>query len=616
MPKTFLTRASALVSGLLISLFALFPVISQAGDIDEAFKNLTGTMSTSIHEPGQYSSQARNAFVLGGADVRFPSRRSPTLFSVTPFSFSAGCGGISTYFGGFSFISGDEIKQLIKSVAQNAVGVAIELVITTLCGPCAHVMQVMRSLAKDAAKTSIDSCAVAHNLIDASGLASLQPSGDRGTKDASVCSSGSSDENKTQDYHDAMNGLCSGVESAANYISELSDRKVAEASKGGGDKVDAGGLKCANGSTCNRLWQLLNKTNLRGTDVPEYLRAKVILMNVIGTTIMCPPADKQKGKCGVGLDGSGAETKTEDANGVDAPRMEIYLPPQLGNVVGGDKALEMDDVFSFYMCGTDFENKGKTDAIKRTVVTFCSEVKQTKNPTTTTNDGQTTTTSEQSVVVAGSGFKDQAVWDCASSQGASDGKPAGAYEECLNVYKVPMSKSPMLKDAGGYLVSVLNTLQEGVDAVRTNDPKGLPPRVIELIQLSPVPLYQAINAAAVYPDAGAELVSLMGTYVAQLLVYADLRQVLREAERLDQSHFLSDKDIEKFYSFLGGMRGAMAKAQDHLVQRIYMQDAMMANIRSINLAIQREVLSEELLGPARFGTELSKAAQQAAKETK
>lgn len=564
-----------------LSVWALVVLLSTASlparaDIDSAFENLLGSATNvSVNEPGNYRSQARNSFVLGGADIRFPSRRSPTLYSVTPFSLNAGCGGISVFFGGFSFISGDEIKQLIESVARNSVGVAIELVMTTLCGPCAHVMQVMRSLAKDAARTAIDSCEMARSLMERGATKVLGPDRGKSDKDQAVCASTSTSTGESDDWIAAVsNGLCNSVEKAVSAIENITTRKL-QAAGVAADSSQGQAALCAAGARCNTVWSLLNQTNLRGTE-PDNVRAKLILMNVIGTNLICGADEACKA--------TASENGASDPDGVLRKDGLIYYPPRLGNVHGSGEGLDMQDVFSLYMCGTNYRTAGANAEVQAVIDQYCDIPPRV---------GQ----SAQSI-------GNRWIWDCDNGSGGANNR----YGACLQLVKLQAGTSAL--QGNGYLPYVVNLMQRGVEAVRTNSP--IPVEVIQLIQLTPIPLYQAINAAAVYPDAGAQLVAVMSTYVAQLLTYADLRDTIREAERLDQNLQFSAEELDRVFAFLGGMRATTDKAQRQIAQSITMQQTLMEQIRAINLAIQREVMSSELLGAAQFGTAITGAAQSAA----
>lgn len=578
MLNPLISRAPALLLGLLVVLFAAVPLSAQARSIDDAFKNLLGSQTNvSYTKPGSYSSQARNTFVAGGVDVRFPTTRTPALYSVTPFSMSAGCSGVSMHFGGLSFISGEEIKTLIENVAQNAEGVAIELVMTVLCGPCAHVMQVMRSLATAAARTALDSCQVARNLVEGGAVKFFGYEPNRVDKQSYECSQLCTESNKCAEWVASLtSGLCDGAKNTANFLEEyVMGTLEAIGGEGSGDPETKAAALCKVGVQCNTLWTAMNESKeLRGVD-EDKVRAKVLLMNVIGTNLACGT----DAKCIENMTGGGAKGQAAP-EGVTKGANDVYtFPPQLGNVSGDGSKASMQDVFTLFMCGTNWDSAGASPYAQEIIRSYCEVPGDSPHAKFQAQLAQLP------------------VWDCEDP------------EQCLVIKKVPLGASSLV--GSGYLPKVVNLIYDAVSRVRRNT--ALSDEQIQLIQVIPsVPLYQAINAAAVYPDAGGNLVALMSTYTAQLLAYAHIRDIIRQAEKLDRSNSLSADAYDRIYAFLGGMRAATMKAREQMSQSMVMQQALMEQIRLINLAMQREVMSTELLGTARFATAVTEAASKAA----
>src|SRR5690606_10290355 len=72
---------------------------------------------------------------------------------------------------------------------------------------------------------------------------------------------------------------------------------------------------------------------------------------------------------------------------------------------------------------------------------------------------------------------------------------------------------------------VSRLLDSAVDAVRSN--KEMPEEVIDLMQTAPYPLYQAVNAAAVYPVAAADLLDSISVLVAESASAAMMEEFIR-----------------------------------------------------------------------------------------
>ena len=584
--------------------------VARSETVADAFQSLISGTNTSVNSPGAYRTQARNVFVAGGLDVRFPNKAAPTLFSVTPFHFNAGCGGISAFFGGFSFISGKEIEQLIRSVAQNAIGMAVELVITTLCGPCASVMQVMRGLAVMASKTSLDSCHIASQLVDNSGLKSLLGSDDmQSLKVGSQCSLTAAMQGQAPDQSGADNSLCNDIQSGVANLTKAFGSALTAA--GIDPKSTLGKQKlCEKGAgSCNTIWTLLAQTDLGSGDPSQNVMDRLLMMNVLGTTVTLTSAAPPT----VGAAPASGTAATTDSSSTSTPSGSTALPvsaanaspqpdgqsvsyaPKLGNVTGSTgETADMEVVFRLLMCGPNANPTVANPAGQATVQWACS------GPANA-NGGQDNLASAS-------------VWDCSSSNvlgtgGSTGGGPLDPqYVDCLNVVQTTLGAT-MLGDPAqnpGYLVQVSNTLWSGVQAVQTNSP--MPQAVINLIQSVPVPIYQAINAAAVYPDAGADLIGVMSYQVAELLVFAHLRDIIRSASKFEQPVGFSQKEVTRVLALMGGMKAATNDKKKDLASQIVLQQQLLEQIRILNVAMQREIMTPELLGAQRYGTALTTSA--------
>ncbi|WP_144267202.1 conjugal transfer protein TraH, partial [Comamonas thiooxydans] len=125
------------------------------------FSGIGGT--TTIDQGGAIHSQTRSIYSLGGGMTSFQGKRV-SLLAVDPPNFSAGCAGISWHFGGFSFISMDEIRQLIEAIAQASLGVAVDLAMQVLCPQCYAVMSKLREISNMMRNAAADACKVAKAL--------------------------------------------------------------------------------------------------------------------------------------------------------------------------------------------------------------------------------------------------------------------------------------------------------------------------------------------------------------------------------------------------------------------------------------------------------------------
>ena len=118
----------------------------------------------SVDGPGYIAAQSRHVFTGGGITFRAPSQRYQ-LFSATPPSLSAGCGGIDLYSGSFSFINKEQFVQMLNNIAANSVGLAFK---TALCSTSANLCQAIEDLQRTVQglnRFNIDSCEAAKALV-------------------------------------------------------------------------------------------------------------------------------------------------------------------------------------------------------------------------------------------------------------------------------------------------------------------------------------------------------------------------------------------------------------------------------------------------------------------
>jgi Conjugative relaxosome accessory transposon protein len=584
---------------------ALLPTLAQA-DVAEAFKSLLSDgANVAVSSPGQFSSQARNSFVAGGLDVRFPNRAAPQILSITPFRIQAGCGGVSLFFGGFSFISGQEIVALIKAVAQNAIGLAVELVMTTLCGPCASVMQIMRQLALAAANKALDSCQIAKALMNSASSSMGVNAGAAETSQDTCTNLGAMWGNLT-DQSAAQNGasnLCNDMKSAIGNGTQWVSKALTAA---GIDPKSPLGQKelCSKQLTCNTMWTLLNQTDLYDNSNVDNIRDKLLIMNITGTTIKTagnalgapasPTGNSATAAAGGGwlaagpsLTGSTSSTTpgASGTPGVDtaATAGPNTFAPTLGNLSKTD-ANNMKNVFKLLECGVPGSPNIKiTDPRAQDLVNAeCSDAAN--------SDGSTASLAQIQV------------WDCADSTATSFSFGDSGYQACTTLFPVPLGNTALATNEG-YLYYVANLLFAGVAAVQNNTP--LDPNLIALIQEVPVPIYQAINVSAVYPDAGYQLISSMSVEVAQMLIYEHIRDLVQVAGRFKGDLAISSADFDRVLEFFGQMNADTQANDLKVASQITRQQVMMGQIRSVNLAIQNEVMTPELLGAHRYGTALN-----------
>lgn len=90
---------------------------------------------------GTYQSKSATHFYGGNVTARINQPAPKNLVGFTPPSYKAGCGGIDIYGGSFSLISGDEVVQMARGIAQGAAPYFFNLAVSSICASCGVTLQ-------------------------------------------------------------------------------------------------------------------------------------------------------------------------------------------------------------------------------------------------------------------------------------------------------------------------------------------------------------------------------------------------------------------------------------------------------------------------------------------
>lgn len=525
---------------LLFAAAAITP--AQALDLNKAFSSLTDGSMASYNEPGRYSNSARNSFVIGGVDARMP-RSKVTLMSVTPPTLNAGCQGISAHFGGFSFVSGAQIEELISNIAANSSGMVISLVLKTLCPLCQGVIEAMTHMAQQAAKLSIDSCQASNVLLNSAGsLFGTDPSTE-GDKAGTVCGRKVANGGQYQSYLDSMTEACNTVSDAVGELQKFVNEQP-KATNPDGTEGAGGDLQVVD--TGNRIWEALKVLGFKGTD-DETVMKRTLMMNLLGTRVVVE--------------------KNQKGEKLEAP--EVY--PAL---------LTPDQIMDLYMCGTGdsvnaMVSNDTTAAIYRTPNLVCGSKYRTD-------------------MRAG---QDLALWICDEP------------DKCHYPKKTPVADLTGWLEGTGFVYRVARMLHTAAEDIKLNRDFSNP-ELLKLMESVPYPVYQVINVAAVYPVASRDLIDVTSAVIAESMAERVFEDMVRNTTRLADKSFFSPQDLYRISAAMEGFTATAARRQSLIANRIATQEMMMDNIRTLNLAIQKEVMSGEMLGSSRFAGEVTSSVAQ------
>jgi hypothetical protein len=193
---------------------------------------------------------------------------------------------------------------------------------------------------------------------------------------------------------------------------------------------------------------------------------------------------------------------------------------------------------------------------------------------------------------------------CDPARNADDG--------CGHILLVPVKDASInevkLVNGTGLMYQVRDLLGEAVSRVINNKPIYDPSnagdatgqRIVQLLQVAPYPLYQTINAAAVYPSAALDLIDTMSLLIGESLAYSYTDEYLRMAGRSETGAVIDETAVRRVNEALEGMRAKVRERKSLIVQNLTIQETLNANIRQINLAIQRQVMTTDVMNGNKF----------------
>lgn len=151
------------ITALFTLIFSLGLVSSaQASDLKDLFD------SFSSGSAGLYRASNGTHLYGGNITARIHQPQSRDVVGFTPPSLKAGCGGIDFYAGGFSMISGDEIVQMARGIAQGAAPYFFKLAITSICSNCGAAMEHLENRLANINEFARTSCESFYDRFDES----------------------------------------------------------------------------------------------------------------------------------------------------------------------------------------------------------------------------------------------------------------------------------------------------------------------------------------------------------------------------------------------------------------------------------------------------------------
>lgn len=161
-PKLPKTKPKLSTWALILSVaFGSMTNTATAGGLDKLMEGMyVNTTSSSANFDNQ-----KMGYMSGGSmSVRVPIK-SISIASFDPPRIDAGCGGIDLFKGSFSFINTDEIVSLLRSIAQNAVGLLFQLAIQAVSQPISTLLNHFSDKIQQMNQMLRNTCEAANKLV-------------------------------------------------------------------------------------------------------------------------------------------------------------------------------------------------------------------------------------------------------------------------------------------------------------------------------------------------------------------------------------------------------------------------------------------------------------------
>ena len=257
-----------LLAGFTALTLATAPSVSRPGNLNAEMQAMFDDLGAlgNVTSPGAFRGQAMNLYTGGSLMMRTPGRNYP-LVNVQLPSLKAGCGGIDLFGGAFSFINKEHFIALLRNIGSSAVGYAFKLALQSISPDIDKLLTELQDQINKINAMNINSCEAAQSLVN--GLVG--------------------------EYD---NSLMSGCANISQYLGSVADRvdarltcasnapAVVKAAAGSADP-NVRNVTFVKG---NVIWMALNQVS--GTISRE---EKELIMSVVGTVVLYPPADDGSG---------------------------------------------------------------------------------------------------------------------------------------------------------------------------------------------------------------------------------------------------------------------------------------------------------------------------------
>lgn len=529
---------------------------AEASSIGDAFNGLLAGTTSATTNGGIFSGKTRTTITGGGYNINFAPSQNVNLISITPPSLSAGCGGISAFFGGLSYINGAQIQQLLQNISQGVTAGLFLAAMGAICPQCEQWIAKAEDWLQKASSLAINGCQM--------GMSIAQDMANKVHSETDhKCVNLAAATNTASDTLAASQSTCNGQSATLSYLSGVwTSAFGSNASSTAPTAVNECVALQNVAGTGNTTWAALHSIG----GWVNYPYVSDLLMSLVGTTAY-------------------DETK------------KTYAPT--GSLIDANQFI------AFYECGTSPASWTQTAYLQNLVQ---SAGTGTLNVAVGGNSMGTVFTNMQSYCLrelTASAYQNTAakVLACVDSSGNVS---ASAFTNgCPSVKAVSaftMGSWGLNAKGGpgaeGFDYYVLNTLAKGVYEIANN--KALTTDVIELINVSPFPLYKALNIAAVYPSVSATILSDNAQALGMMLSLAYIRHELKMIKSgVTGKPVCLPAGVLKAYHRAEMLMSDQIQVKFQQINTIYAHEQMVINqVKDVNQSILNNIYSDGLMSAA------------------
>ena len=147
---------------LLVAFLVVVGVVKESYGIDSFGKGKSSLLDkmgvySNINRPKIWEDQL-GGYATGGSIYARTPTTDLQLLSFDPPSFDAGCGGININFGGFGYIKGKQLEEMIKNIGSNALSYGVMLTIKSISPQIADLLENLEAMARFMNSQNINSC--------------------------------------------------------------------------------------------------------------------------------------------------------------------------------------------------------------------------------------------------------------------------------------------------------------------------------------------------------------------------------------------------------------------------------------------------------------------------